>query len=541
MNSFLLIFAAHIGIGRSFARWSVLVLRALHFPFAAVLFPGMLLGSAITFAAVTTSTPAPAEPVVKVNPAMSTPELQSAMSRAPRGATIFFAAGTYDITGPLVVPCASNLTLTGPVATPPAAILASSASYSIFNLSNCTGIAIEYLHFENSAGIYVGKQNNSGIRIAHNLFTNIHETAAIFIDGFLSDSVVDGTLENLVSNTVIEYNAIGDLGSCTKDFPVADDDGNCAGIVTHVGELLNFRIQYNYIFHVSEGIHLQQLTTFKPGKTNAVCVSCRIEYNYVLNYHRIGIENQLSAPKDPIFVQHNVVDEPINAFYGTFAMSMACCDAGFTQTGFTGFSPSLYYNDNVTISSGAGGPGHPPYGVEWWGTGAQGLNSLVQGNFSNGYVYGFGNPPWAINHNYICGPYMTREGGYIADQQKVTPAPSQSGNVTAPSCQPTPSIASTISPAPGSYSSPLTVTLSNPGQNTSTYYTTDGTTPVPGSGTTKLYSGPFSLSLPATVKAVGMWGVPPQPLTYPSGYGFVPSSVASASYTVRSTVRPPGF
>src|ERR1700691_1729854 len=124
MNSLLPIFAVGVGAIFSLGVWVVLILRAQRISFAAVLLPGMLLGSAITFPAVTTSTSAPTGPVVKVNPGMSTPELQSAMSQAPRGATIFFAAGTYDITGPLVAPCASNLTLTGPVATPAAANLA---------------------------------------------------------------------------------------------------------------------------------------------------------------------------------------------------------------------------------------------------------------------------------------------------------------------------------------------------------------------------------------------------------------------------------
>lgn len=526
MNSFLL---------RSAVR------QARRIPSPASLLIALLLSFSLMCPALARAAPFPAGPVVRVNPRMSTPELQSAFSQAPSGATVLFAPGTYDITNALAVPCASNLTLTGPVASPATAILAaSSPSYTIFNLANCTRVRIAYLHFENSGGIYVGNQDNSGIRIDHNQFTNIHGTAGILIDGYLSDALVDGKLQNLVSDTAIEYNTIGDEGSCTAEIAVPDDEGGCAGIVTHAGELLNLSINHNYVFHVSEGIHIEQLTTFKPGATNAVCVSCRVEYNYIYNYHRIGIEIQVSAPKDPIFVQHNVVDEPINAFWGTFAMSMACCVSGFIQSGYSGFSPSLYYNDNVTISSGARGPGHPPYGVEWWGTGAQGLNSLVQGNFSNGYVYGFGNPPWAVNHNYICGPYMTKEGGYIANQQKVTPGPTESGNVTGPSCQAIPSLASTISPGPGLYSSPLTVTLSNPGQNTSTYYTTDGTTPIPGSGTTKLYSGPFSLTLPATVKAVGMWGVAPEPLTYPPGYGYIPSSVATAAYAVSSNSKPPG-
>ena len=39
------------------------------------------------------------------------------------------------------------------------------------------------------------------------------------------------------------------------------------------------------------------------------------------------------------------------------------------------------------------------------------------------------------------------------------------------------------------------------------------------------------LTGPATVQAVGMWGVPPQPTSYPSGFGFTPSSAVSVAYT----------
>ncbi len=35
---------------------------------------------------------------------------------------------------------------------------------------------------------------------------------------------------------------------------------------------------------------------------------------------------------------------------------------------------------------------------------------------------------------------------------------------------------------------------------------------------------------PAIIKAVGMWGTPPQPTSYPAGYGFVPSAVKSAAH-----------
>ncbi len=84
--------------------------------------------------------------------------------------------------------------------------------------------------------------------------------------------------------------------------------------------------------------------------------------------------------------------------------------------------------------------------------------------------------------------------------------------------------------------SPPTITLTDAGPNTSIYYTTDGSTPVPGSGTTQLYTGPFSITLPVTVKSVGMWGVAPEPLSYAAPYGFVPSAVQTASYTATGGV-----
>jgi hypothetical protein len=55
-------------------------------------------------------------------------------------------------------------------------------------------------------------------------------------------------------------------------------------------------------------------------------------------------------------------------------------------------------------------------------------------------------------------------------------------------------------------------------------------TPCVAGNSTKLYTVPIIVSLPATVKAVGMWGAGANPLSYPSGYGFVPSAVVTANY-----------
>jgi hypothetical protein len=479
-------------------------------------------------------------PTVNMNSGMSQSVLQSTISAAPACSLILFGPGTYSISQTLNIPCASKLTLSGAAAVPATAILAATfSSNAIFRLDNCTGVTIEYLHFENAEAVYMGDENNAGLTIRYNQITNLHGNSGIMIDGHLGTVVNNNSLNNLVSDVDIDHNTIGDAASCTSEIASIDYDGDCAGISTHVGELLRLTIEYNYILHVSEGIHIEQVGTYSPGSTNSVCVTCFIEYNYVLNYHRIGFENQASAPLDPIHVEHNVIDEPLNGFFGSMAMSMACCESGFIQQGYNGNSPSLYYNDNVTIDSGAGGGGHPPYGIEWWGVGAQGLNSLVQGNFSNGYVYGYGTG-WTLENNYICGPYMATEGGYIANEEGVKNAPTEIGNVLASTCHTTPSVAPAISPAGGVASYPATVTLSETGQNTSIYYTTDGTTPVPGAGTTTLYTGPFQIPGPAKINAVGMWGVAPQPLTFPAGYGYVPSSVVTASFISGNAIRQPG-
>ena len=192
-----------------------------------------------------------------------------------------------------------------------------------------------------------------------------------------------------------------------------------------------------------------QLARFSPGKPNSVCVSCTVDYNYILNYHRIGIEIQVSAPTDPILIEHNAVIDPINSSWGTFAVSLACCLTDRFMT-TTGHSPSLIFDDNVLVASIPVPGGCPPYGVEFWGIGARGTNSLIEGTFCNGYTWGFGAAPWAIKGNYICGPNYKTLGGYISNQQKKDNPPEQSDNVVSPTCSARPSQAPQISPAGGS-------------------------------------------------------------------------------------------
>jgi hypothetical protein len=468
--------------------------------------------------------------VVNVTPGMSTPALQSAISQAPSGSTILFAAGTYAITGQLYIPC-SGLQITGPAAATPTALLAASYTGSdIFSYpGGCASPgSVQYLHFANTGAVYFAPGNNSNFTFEHNLVTNL--PSMVDNGGSEIGLFFDGSLATTLSNVLIEYNTFGDAASCTEVFAtVADEGGYCAGIMTSQGADQNITIEYNNFIHVEEGIHLNQLATYNPGGANSVCISCTLEYNYIVNYHRIGIEIQTSTPTNSLLLEHNVVADPLNSSWGTFAVSLACCVSSFKQ-GTPGFSPALIFDDNVLIATQPVGSECPPMGVEFWGIGSQGINSLIEGTFCNGYSWGYGASPWAISNNYLCGPNMASSSSHIANEENATNAPIQVGNTKSSSCASTASVVPGISPAGGSFSGSQVVTLSDAGPNTGIWYTTDGTVPMPGSGTAKLYTGPFTVTNSTAVTAVGMWGAPNQPVSYPSGYGYTPSAAVTASF-----------
>ena len=487
--------------------------------------------TATTSITVNSTTAAPTGPVVNVNPGMSTQELQSALNGAPSGATISFAAGNYNITAPITVPCA-NLQLTGPVSNPPTATL--SANYNNNTIlgynGGCPNLgAIRYLGFANTGAVYFGIGNNSNFTFEHNTISNLPSN----LSNLESESGLffDGNLSTTLSQILIQYNTFGDSNSCSAVFATPIDEGGyCSGITTSQGEDNELTIQNNIFEHVEEGIHFNQLASWLPGTKDSVCVSCTIDSNYIAHFHRIGIEIQVDTPTNPIMLEHNAIVDPLNSSWGTFAVSLACCQWGNTMA-VNGNSPGLVFNDNLLIASQACGSECPPFGVEFWGTGSQGTNSLIEGTFSNGYSWGFGEGAWAINNNYICGPNYPSQGGFISNEEHQSNAPSQSGNVSTAQCQATSSTAPSIAPSGGSFTTSQVVTLSNSGPNAGIWYTTDGSTPAPGKGTAKYYSGPFTISSSTVIKAVGMWGAANQPSSYPAGYGYVPSAVVTATFT----------
>jgi hypothetical protein len=469
---------------------------------------------------------------------MSTEAIQRALQESTPGSTVYFEPGQYLITKELSVPC-RDLTLTGPNATPPKVTLSSNyEGHTIFALpAECPTLgAIQYIHFQNTGAVYVGA-NSAEFSFEHNLVTHLPSSvggnynvteAGVFLDGSVSPMTI-------TSGVTIADNTFGDSSSCAAVFASDKDAGGyCAGVITHTGLNVGLTITRNKFVHLEEGIHFLQLADYKPGQRSSGCRSCVIEYNSIVNYHRIAIEVQLHT-NDTMLVRHNAVIDPLGAYYGTFAVSLACCQWGDIQ-GVAGYSPSFVFDDNVLIASV---PGHqcPPYGVEFWGEGSRGTNNLVEGLFCNGFTWGYGAGSWAIKDNYICGPNFASGGGYISNQQHQNNPPVQTGNITSPECSARTSVAPLVSPQARVFSGSQVVTLSDPGSNTGIWYTTDGSTPIPGSGTTQLYSQPFTIVKSTEVKAIGMWGAPNQPSSYPRSYGYTPSRVVTASFVARSSAQ----
>jgi Chitobiase/beta-hexosaminidase C-terminal domain len=456
--------------------------------------------------------------------------------------TVLLNAGSYSISSVLTAACGT--TITGPAVFPnTASITISNPASTIFYLpSGCSSFTLEYLAGYGGGLLYVAYGNSSGINILHNTTGSLPSSTTGAYDD--SGSVYfAGDVSTSLSNVTIKYNSFGDANSCTTVFNQGTDYGGyCAGVLFFQGALSNVVVEYNKFYHLEEGVHFNSIP-FAKGAPEPYCDGCDVNYNYFLNIHRIAIEFQVGAT-GANHIDNNILQDPSYSSYGTLNLSAAGGQYG-TVFGTAGYSPGYTANNNVNISSLTNNINSgPPYGIEFWGNGAQANNNLIQGNYGNGVTWGLGASPWEINNNQICGPDMASASTYISNERGQTNTPSQSGNVTSSSCSAITSVAPSISPASGSFTSSVTVTLTDTGLtsgagpqgNTSIYFTTDGSTPVPGSGTTQLYTAPLTITSTTTVNAVGLYGsggTNPQtwPTTYPSGYGFVPSSMVSATYT----------
>jgi hypothetical protein len=500
-----------------------------------------------------------------VNAGQSTLTIQGVISGTSPGDTVIFSAGAYSITANLIMNC--GVTYTGPVVSPlpngmvvPTAVLSTTLGlggniFQFFSQSCSQLTTVQYLGFMNMAdGIYI-QGSNSNYKIWHNNCGGVlavdtgQNTACVFFDGPSQAATI--------SNIDIEWNTFGDSNSCITPVNQFNEvnNGTCHALVVFAS-VNGVTFSHNNLFHLSEGVHIecpnyanQQYACEPPG--GAITRNLVAQFNDFSNIHRINWEEQ-PQESSGINFSWNSSHDWLKPDPGSFGISMACCANGTHQTPYITVASNLsIFNTPVTGGNRYG------YGMEAMGFQSSYQNNMVQSavftSYADGIAWGNGGTPQPPNsafhwtNNYVCGSwtgypnvnspgYIKREGVYGDGY-----TPDTTGSNFQQNCAATTSFAPTISPSTGPQTFPLTVTLNDAGYssgaiaqgNTGIWYTTDGSTPVPGTGTAKYLSdgGTFIMAGAGTVNAVGMWGALNQPTSYPAGYGFVPSAVTSATYT----------
>ena len=503
-----------------------------------------------------------------------------------------FAAGNYAINSFVVVPCpVGTLTIQGPSATyvPPSNLLPGSYRYTTPYTANLNGslssgsawtvsssscshsITIQYFNWNGGQpgaggggwlqvlGGNVTVQNN----YAHGVWANTSVSHTY-------DDLVDlegggsGNQFPQLSNIQLLWNVFGDgtsdcnaiMNSLTyQGGSYTSTGGYCGALGVHVSTT-------NLVVQNNDMEHLEQPMKFFQGSGSAGDIT----HTFILNnplidsndcgqWHRICLEGQQTvvvnnSTGSVANFTNNSTHDPIDPEYGMFGYSIPMCCS--TYSGYSTGDNQINCNNNNFIDNVLS-PSFTGYAFEWWSTGSC-SNNLMQGHWNQnnggtqttGTGIGWGETStsvrtWVASNNTA---QFSPPGGRAVNQEVEggnPPPPIQNGNVSSASIAAVTSVAPTISPAAGPQTFPLTVTLTDPGYtsgalpqgHTGIWYTIDGSTPVPGAGTAKYLSsgGTFVLSTSATVKAVGMWGAYNQPASYPSGYGFVPSSAQSATYT----------
>jgi Bacterial Ig-like domain (group 2) len=493
---------------------------------------------------------------------------------------IEFQAGTYAVgSGSLNLPCVSGgVTITGPVISPSytswgtltynaqTAILSSSSRSSmIFSVYGCTNaITVEYLQFANAGGINISPPSTN-FTARYNSFVNIpcHSGSGCSYGEDQAFYIVNAGA--MLTNFTAAWNQIGDANSCESPgntmTSTNDAGGTCAGMFIETS-VNGMTIESNSFYHLEEGVHIlcngDQCNGVSGASAPIPTISnVLIGNNDFQQVHRINLEDQPQGQSN-IVLQNNSVWNPYSPQTFSMGFSLACCGGnapyglipgdvqcypgGPSCSSSTPAKPNVpIVEDNVLLQENTPNGYGWAYTIEWWGWGTQLSYNLLEGlSVNGGATWGAGSAPWAANYNTVCGPSM---GSAIKSEGfNNIEAPSQTGNAFSPSCSATPTTAPTITASGTVF--PATVTLTDAGNTSSTtpvpqgnvsiWYTTDGSTPAPNSGTSRLCnptvgstSCNFVLPTAATVKAIGMWGQGANPTSYPSGYAFAPSSVTT--------------
>ncbi len=478
-------------------------------------------------------------------------KIQSVVTACGSGNTAVFAPGSYALTTHLLVPCGVSLagpkvawsnpskytaTLNSSVQGGPAVVFSGCSTPAFVHYLNCNG----GLPSPDGGMCFYFPAGTSNMTFSYN---HVFGNQANADDPHWYDSLVlfDGKADAQVSDhNLVAWNIFGNptLGDCSNVMSnytyhgLSGNGGLCNGLGIHNG-MLDLRVENNIFQFEEQGMKVYE----RQGQ----CVNCVIAYNDFSNIHRIPLETQADigdAQPTSMYILYNSVHDQYETNYGSFGISAAngCRSGCVTRTS---------YNVLINNVSAKKEGGYTPGAIEVWGsTGTGASYNLIQGFWANGIMTS-STGDFVYKNNTFCMAYggdtmPTGKGGYF-NMETSNPLPfkpSGVGNTFAKSstCVQT-SVAPQIAPASANFSGSLKITFTNPGANrdvnTGIWYTTDGSNPVPGSGTAKYISsgGSISVSATTTLKAVGMWGAQNQPTAYPSGYGYVPSSVQLATYT----------
>jgi hypothetical protein len=489
--------------------------------------------------------------------------------------TVALAAGAYSANGTITIPC--NATLTGPVLAYhqthyQTAIFTDSVNQPFRTTAGCSSYGhLSYIegngNQQSNAGgnVYIIAGTTNFI-VDHNWF---HGATGGSYPGCCSEVQVymgDSFSSALTQNIQITMNEFGpevvnqDCGSAMTASSTSSGGGFCNGVGSQ-GQLKNISVDHNIFHNLEQGAKVAEACTgnnnCQPGNSsyppnNGNTQNYTMSYNWFYNIQRIDFETQsnyydTSHPTTQ-FVNYNSMGDRNNGggFQLNFDLSIAngCGNPPATAN----CTANVDYNVDVQVSSNANGAGN-----EFWGDSNSHQNyGLYEGkvasrsspaeawggaiDYAQSGAFNFNNNTFNLTYggsNTNCSK-ATANGGFWNNEDAPASNPSCSGNTFSTAGTGTyTSAAPTISPNGGTFSGNQTVTLVNSGanrdQNTSIWYTTDGSTPVVGSS--NLYTGPFTITSTQKITAIGMWGAINQPYSYPSGYGYVPSAPVSAQFT----------
>jgi hypothetical protein len=511
---------------------------------------------------------------------MTGSQIQTALNACTSGQTASFPAGSYAMgTTTVTIPC--GVSLSGPILTysqtpNQTAILNGSSSNGAthFAFQTTTGCSasqtIQWLDWD-------GKQPSDGggflqiiagttnLTVQNNWLHGVNTPGpgygGVSGGGGAGDLILFCcTTTTITSNVTIQWNYFGNASfsdcatAMTTTAPNEDSDGGGCGGVGINNDLSNVTIQNN-LFNFLE----QPMKAYESDQTGS-CNNCVIDYNSYNNFSRIGFETQVYKP-GPIlmYIQYNSFTtkyQDPNQFFQTYDISAAngCANTYASAAG------QCETHTDYNVDEQLGSSNFTSVGFEIWGQGTNGCTThcttanynLFQGWMQNSITWSeagnfqFNNNTFnqTINNgnNQNC---TVGSSGYWNKEIQMPPSaynPTCNGNSYSTVITGTyPSAAPTL-PSSTSFSGTYTVNITNSGTNrdtnTTDWCTTDGSTPSAGGGTSIGYTngGSFNITTTKTVKCLGMWGSLNQPYSYASGFGYVPSSVVTATYTASGAV-----